>query len=231
MTLFRYVRGDARTAVLVVALASTACASDAAMSGPPVDELAVFRWNPEPKYEERIRRVADDSLESFLITVAESHYPARDSIERVVRSVRQRLEERLGRRLERPLMTFPPVGEPVWWYTTFDRIRVPFAITGDAVAYYQRVLAANREGRPFPESGIHNRIVELSYTAEAAHHDVFRRESFEFREVYVVDMRLDWGNACGSLCGLFFSREQQVVLTREGEVLHVFGWDTGYIVS
>lgn len=211
-----------RLMVVVVTLGSVVgCGSAPGLSSPHGQDAhpTIVFEPPEPRYEERIQRIARDSLDAFLIAVAESHYPSRDSVEAVIgRKAREGFER-------------PPMDEPVWWYTTFDRIRIPFAITGAAVEYYREVLRANREGRDFPEGGVHNVVVDLSYRAEVEHHPVFRKEGLEFTDVYVVSMDFSWSNVCGILCALSIWRRQQTVLTDTGRVLYVFGWRTGYIVS
>jgi len=48
------------------------------------------------------------------------------------------------------------------------------------------------------------------------------RSGKTFKDVYVAEMILTWGQVCGGLCGYGFTRNKVVVLKADGEIVYVF---------
>lgn len=98
-----------------------------------------------------------------------------------------------------------------WWWHRFDRVWLPFALTGYAVHHYVealRGLAANPYGEP----------------------DAVTSGSFEYRarveyseEQPVVHLFAKWYNYCGSACALGFTHERRVYFDPAGVIQRVEG--------
>lgn len=116
-----------------------------------------------------------------------------------------------------------PAGERLWWYgTTFGEIRVPYAITGEAVDYYAELIGKfgkqEFKGYAEPQSS-------LRYTASVASHPTLELDGKTFTNVRVVSMTLRFSatNCTGQSMGFDFTKERKVVFDAEGKILHVSG--------
>jgi hypothetical protein len=149
--------------------------------------------------------------ERRLLQIAESAYPRRDSVVQAVRSAHFKL----------PAV---PDDSLLWWYSSFDRIRIPYAITQEAVQYYLMKTEAFRRGEDLEVAPSRDmERTSFSYTATVQRHDVFEMTGWTFEDVYVVELRLKWSNDCGPNCGLWINKARTVVLTADGIVLHIAG--------
>jgi hypothetical protein len=117
-----------------------------------------------------------------------------------------------------PHVTFPE-GEPPWFTGPFDGILAASVVTASAIEYYydisQRLRtddALEPEGLKFGSTGL-KYIASIKLTPEYSHGDK------TFRNVYVAEMSLTWGQVCGGLCGYGFTRVKTVILDTNGEVL------------
>ena len=173
---------------------------------------------PEVKrsYTKTVVREAASEFEASLIAQAEAVYPPRDTV--VARA-------------------WDPaqVAETEYWYHhSFDGVRIPYALTGDAVAYYADLIdtlqADTSEAGERLRSFTH---ASLDYKATASFRDVYTFEgedpltreplpSESFERVYVVHMSLEWSQHCGNLCAMWISHERVVVFDEAGTLLRVF---------
>ncbi|MBW2261215.1 MAG: hypothetical protein JRG91_04510 [Deltaproteobacteria bacterium] len=122
--------------------------------------------------------------------------------------------------------------EPLWWFRTFDDVRIPYAITEAALPYYAGVIDAFIAGDFSPAHGIVMKKSTLKYSASVEHHESFTHEGRTFQDVDVVHLSLSWFQYCGGECAMGFHKERIVVFGPDGGVLAVFGdGETPYIVS
>lgn len=122
--------------------------------------------------------------------------------------------------------------EPLWWFQTFDGIRIPYAITQEALVYYVQVMEAFGEGDFGPSKGVAMKKATLEYSASVEHHDTFEHSGRIFKEVDVVKMSLSWSQYCGGECAMAFHKERTVVFGAGGKIQAVFlDGETPYIVS
>lgn len=141
--------------------------------------------------------------------------------ERHVISVRRQPDEKAA--LEKiAIAEKAPTGTNGWAGGTRLGIRLPHALTGKALGYYEELVRGYQKrswkGYVEPRSS-------LEYTATLAHHDEFRRDGRTFRGVDVVELKLrfhaDFTEEATQ--GIHFTKERTVVLDRKGRVLAVFG--------
>ena len=164
--------------------------------------LTFKELNRSGKHEVKIVRRFADEKEEKLLQIAEATYPTDSQ----VREHSKRPPE-AGRGNER-----------LWWCSSFDGVRIPFAITRGAVAYYLDVSTefSKRKARdPFMKSS------GLTYSASLAPKETHRVGTSEFTNVYVVSMELGWSQYCGPLCAMAFQASRKVVLNEAGKVLAV----------
>lgn len=160
-----------------------------------------------------IVREADNAFEASLIALAEAAYPPRES---VVAAAGPWLQDRI-----------PQTG--YWYYSSFDGVYIPYALTGDAVDYYSGLIDALEAGERLQfltKAELTYRAVvtfEEAYTFEGEDpmtHEPLPAESFQ--RVYVVNLSLEWYQHCGSLCAMWIDHERIAVFDEGGELLRVF---------
>jgi hypothetical protein len=165
-----------------------------------------------------ITREAANPQQAAMIATAEAIGPSQETL-------RQSAAD--GDRNDPPGLAQPqeakaPVGDKVWWYKELLGIRIPCAVTGDAVAYYAD-LVKKFGGQAF------QRHVEpssrLSYQAGVKVHADFEIDGKKFRNVHVVTLKLTFNQtfAATGTEGMQFEKERLVVLDPDGKVLHLSG--------
>lgn len=157
----------------------------------------------------KISRQFDNESEEMLMRIAEATYPLASDAGREG-------DPGCGKALA------DIIGEPPWWYSEFDGVRIPYAVTKSAVAYYLKVSEDFREGRPgAPLLGM--KSSSLAYSASITTQENYRPGEAAPRREYAVAMRLEWSQYCGPLCAMSFSKSRAVVLTAGGDILAVDG--------
>jgi hypothetical protein len=116
-----------------------------------------------------------------------------------------------------------PENEEIWWFASFDGVRIPYALTRASVAYYLRLTEAFRTGDFDSVGTFPMQSSSVEYTATINRRPDFVYEGNHFEDVYVVEMDLSWSDVCGNLCGLWFSKKRVVVLSLDGNLRAVFG--------
>lgn len=123
----------------------------------------------------------------------------------------------------RPDPDAPKAAGPAgWWDREELGIRIPVAVTADAVAYYEKLVTSY--GRQ-----AFNRYVEpssrLDYHATAAFHASYTHADRTFANVRVVTLKLTFSQnfAATQSEGMHFSKERTVVLDAEGKPLLILG--------
>ncbi len=117
-----------------------------------------------------------------------------------------------------------------WWYMRFDGVYLPFAITIDAINYYENFI----DSLAIKEQDDFYKTAEFEYEAQVNFHDSF--DIYEagytnptpeqllgsFENVYVVEMDLRFRFDCGTDCLLSTGKQRVVVFDDEGKLLEVF---------
>jgi len=159
-------------------------------------------------FTESIERNAATPEEENLIAIAEAVYPPREDVIEAYCGSPEHLDP----------------DEPLWWYCGFDGVRIPYAITGDAVDYYSDLVHEWRDeaATSHPLTVFWLRC-NFEYGADIEYYETYESREETFSDVYVVMMRLHWSAYCGPVCAHAFDKYRIVVLTPEGEVLAIFG--------
>jgi len=113
-------------------------------------------------------------------------------------------------------------GDKVWWYQEQLGIRIPFAITGDAVAYYSELVGKygkqtfTRYMKPSSR---------LDYHAAVTFQKEFKLGDETFKDVYVVTLKLSFEEnfAASTTEAMSFKKDRTVILDADGNVLHIEG--------
>jgi hypothetical protein len=177
------------------------------------------RSHDDGSYVIEIARTFEDGEQACLIGEAEAVWPERQEILDLIGD--ETKQQHAG-----------VTDEPLWWFRTFDGVRIPYAITGAALPYYLGVIEAFMAGDFSPAGGIVMKKTTLKYSAEVEHLESFSHEGRTFQDVDVVSLSLSWSQYCGGECAMGFGKERVVVFGPDGGVLAVFGdGETPYIVS
>jgi protocatechuate 3,4-dioxygenase beta subunit len=157
-----------------------------------------------------VHREFRDPAEERLLRIAEETYPPTKAVLSIA-------DDRLDRKA---LLQ----EKRLWWYGEFDGVRLPYAVTMDAVRYYLSLTQALGRGESSQTHGIRMKASQFSYSAHISPEPkTFSRGGRVFEDVWVVEMRLEWSDYCGSLCACGFSLDRTVLLRRDGTVVCVFG--------
>jgi len=126
------------------------------------------------------------------------------------------------RNIAEPYVLFPD-GEPKWWTGSVDTILAAELVTSGAVLYYYNISQTlrSKEGK-LKENSFTFSNSTLKYEASIKKMDVYERSGKSFKDVYVANMTLTWGQVCGGLCGSGFTRNKIVVMSPSGEILEMF---------
>lgn len=165
-------------------------------------------------YTKSIERIADNEFEQELIEKAEAEYPPRDSVLAAVFPWQKELVPETG----------------YWWYSKYESVYLPYALTVDAIEYYEGFidsLAAKGQDDYYKSA-------ELKYKAQVSFHDSFEvyEEGYtnptteqllgSFEEVYVVEMTMGFHFECFVHCLLGAGKSRVVVFDKEGNLLQTF---------
>jgi hypothetical protein len=167
--------------------------------------LTFKELNRSGKHEVKIVRRFADEKEERLLQIAEATYP-----------VESQVRERSKRSAEAP-----QGNERLWWCSSFDGVRIPFAITKGAVAYYLGVSTEFGKNKPRHHFWTSMMSSRLTYSASLAGKQTYRAGTSEFKNVYIVSMELGWSQYCGPLCAMAFQASRKVILNEEGNVLAI----------
>jgi hypothetical protein len=150
--------------------------------------------------------------EERLIRIAEVTYPLRDAISPP----------------DWAMLNPIPARKHLWWLGSDEGLRVPYAVTMDALRYYLDLT--QRYGRGMPPDGKPEpmKVSSMTYSASVTHRSSFTRGKAVYRDVSVVELRLNWDSGTagsagspGSAVGIVLDRT--VLLDRRGHVVAVFG--------
>jgi hypothetical protein len=160
-------------------------------------------------FEAIVNRTFRNPDEERLIRIAEETYPPAEAVLAIAK--RGPGFETLSRE------------KRLWWYDTFDGVRIPYAVTMDAVRYYLRLTDALGRGDS-TQTGFPMKRSHFRYNARISGcPETYSRDGHVFKDVYLVEMRLEWSNYCGPLCACSLNLDRTVLIRPDGTVVCVFG--------
>lgn len=171
----------------------------------PLIELSAY--NAQGPHIIEVERTVRTENDMRMITIAESRYPPRTKVLEAIRTAHFKLEQ-------------DPKENKLWWYSEADGVRIPYAITAEAVDYYVNLVEGYRKKDWKSDIEPSSRF---SYSASVEFKKHCEKDGKKFRNVYVVEMKLSMEAGFASLAGVRFHKERIVVLNRKGRVLGVFG--------
>jgi hypothetical protein len=110
---------------------------------------------------------------------------------------------------------------PIWGVPGNDNIESTDVVTARAVRYYYDLWLAAK-ANPQWRTGYNPVAIGLKYDGAIKHFDRYSHNGNTFENVYVGDLTLEWSFACGSLCGMGFTRNKLVVLDSNGNVIAMY---------
>lgn len=163
------------------------------------------------QFSQSISRVFNNEFEEKLLKQAESFYPPRDSVIKIVS------EEYKG--------SIPYTG--YWFYKTIDHIKIPYAITSEAVDYYSKKI-----DELYKDSTSIINSAKFIYKAEVKFYETFKldvdrismaiKQPYNANNVFVAEMSMEWGHGCGNMCCLGIRIKRVVIFDLQGNLLMVF---------
>ncbi|HRN28034.1 MAG: hypothetical protein IT276_04650 [Ignavibacteriaceae bacterium] len=171
------------------------------------------------EFSQSISRVFNNKFEEKLLKEAETFYPPRDSVVKIA--------------LKEYKDSIPEIG--YWFYKTIDYIKIPYAITSDAVDYYSKKI-----DELYKDSTSIINSAKFIYKAEVKFYETFKldvdrismaiKQPYDANNVFVVEMSMEWGHSCGNLCCLGIRIKRVVVFDLQGNLLKVFYDKFGSII-
>lgn len=162
-------------------------------------------WAPNPaKHVVTLARTAKGATEEKMIAAAEAATPPKADV------------------LAAAKLDPAPADPKLWWSHEQLGIKIPFAITAEAVAYY----AALVEG--YGKQTV-TRFIEpssqVNYQAVVTKEAAIELDGKKFSDVYLVTMTLNFSEdfAASGTEAMMFTKERKVVLDKDGKVLHISG--------
>lgn len=162
-------------------------------------------WPANPaRHKVVILREATDKQQSAMVAAAEAAQPSKEA-----------LRQAAG---DAPV----PAGDKVWWYKEELGIRIPCAVSADAVAYYSDLVGkyGKQDLKRYAEPSS-----QLDYHASVKVHKEFKLDDKTFKDVHVVTLKLTFSQhfAATTTEGMRFQKQRVVVLDAAGKVLHLSG--------
>jgi len=202
--------------ILTLSAMSLVTSSASAQAVPGVQPK---KWpaNPE-KHQIIVNREVDNDREASMIAAAEDAVPSKESLLKALEAPDR--DDPLG--LLGPKPEKLPEGDKVWWYQEKLGIRIPAAITGEAIEYYMGLVeqygkqSVTREIEPSSR---------LEYLATVAFHPEFKIDDKSFEAVQVVNLKLIFDQSFAATAGdaMHFEKTRIVVLDDNAKVLYISG--------
>ncbi len=212
-------RATSSLAILVTSAFLACVAFSGSVTADILPDSKPKEWPADPtKHQVTIRREATDDNQSAMIAAAESAQPSKEALRKAADAPNRNDPLGLAQPKESPL----PAGDKVWWYKEQLGIRIPCAITVDAVTYYSELVgrygkqSLNRYTQPSSS---------LDYHAGVKFHKEFKLEDKTFNDIHVVTLKLIFSQNFVSTQteGMQFEKERVVILDAKGKVLHIRG--------
>lgn len=114
------------------------------------------------------------------------------------------------------------VAEKQWWHSESLNVKIPFALTGDAVTYYSDLITSygkqvmNRYSKPGSS---------FTYSASVSQHTEFAIDEKTFQNVTVVTLSMKFSESFAATTteAMNFSKQRVVVFDKDGKALHCSG--------
>jgi hypothetical protein len=165
--------------------------------------LLFYVGNSDPaEYHVNLDIRADSPQEVRMLERAESAYPPREVVVACIESS--------------GAAGALPDGD-LWWCDSWEGMLLPYAITGDAIAYYQQLIET-REAR----GGADGSDTTFGYEAIVRFLGLWDLPDRGPTEIYEVSMELEWRYS-GRAKRVYFYKDRVVLLTGDGEILEVYG--------
>jgi len=156
-----------------------------------------------------IKREAKDEKQVAMITAAEAAQASQEAL-------RKEAATKSG-----TSTTLPKEGN-LWWYQEQLGLRIPYAITGDAITYYSGIVAdyAKKGFKSYAKP-----CSRLNYQAGVQFHEEFKLDGKTFKDVNVVTMELTFSAnfTAEATSGMTLEKKRIVVLDSGNKVLHLSG--------
>jgi hypothetical protein len=192
---------------------------------PTVAEKPGEATEEESRFLVSIDRTYDSEYEAELIRLAETENPPADE---VVAAYNGELKIELDELKAEP--------SPWWCHTlrtSSQVMRLPYAITDDALAYYTTNIESFQDGDIQPLEGYRWGKVSLNYKASVTFEESFTLDGQTFSDVHVVRLTLTWyqcqeeaeKKSCSQGMGYFFefAKERIVVFDPDGNAVLISG--------
>jgi hypothetical protein len=180
----------------------TLCVPSSAAITPDAKEK-IWPANPE-KHRITIRREAADAAQTKMIATAEAARPEAEPLRKAIGDGPE------------------PKDASQWWYREELGIRIPFAVTAEAVEYFTKRVGdfGKQEFKRYIEPSS-----SVDYHASVVFHAQFEQDDRKFTDVHVVTLNLVFKQnfAATDTEGMEFTKVRTVVLDAKGKVLAVFG--------
>lgn len=165
----------------------------------------------EPSYILRFDRSNDIEEADYYLRIAEAIYPENKKIEKIT-----------GDKTKNWYF------ERAWSYDTYKDCRIPYSLTGDAVAYYiehYKNYKKNLNDAPQSVPGRENSInrVEFYYKAKVEKVGNTTVEGEGSVPKIRVNLELKWYEYCGQPCGWGFEKQREIVFAGKHKVLSIKG--------
>lgn len=170
--------------------------------------LPIMTWR-DKNYRVQIERHFANAQEEMLLRRAEALYPARNDVIKAA-DWRPRQKE----------VAFP--AGALWWYDSFDGVRIPYAVTARGALHYFNLIQQYRGKSPRGLAHFPMKSASLKYVSSIGQHanfTTFVGGKRQFRNVYVAKLQLEWSSYCGNLCALHFNKTRVVIIQNTGDYI------------
>ena len=164
--------------------------------------LTFTELNRSGPHELTLFRRFANAKEEKILRIAEAVYPSAQALKK-----------------DRRVKIEPGNSTRQWWCSSFDGVRIPYAITKSAVAYYLDVSETFKSNNPVKPLAPKMISSSLKYSAKLSWKERYKVGTAEFRNVYLVSLELAWMQYCGPLCAMWFAANRNVVVKDDGSVL------------
>jgi hypothetical protein len=109
-----------------------------------------------------------------------------------------------------------------WWYMESVNVKIPFALTGDAVTYYSDLVTGfgKQAMKRYSKPGSN-----FTYSASVSHHAEFTVDEKKFQNVTVVTLSMEFSEnfAATTTEAMNFSKQRVIVFDKDSKALYISG--------
>jgi hypothetical protein len=114
------------------------------------------------------------------------------------------------------------VAEGQWWYQEAVAVKIPFALTAEAVTYYSDLVTGygKQKMKRYSQPGS-----SFQYKAKVTRHEKLTHNGTPLVDVTVVTLEAEFSqNFCATVTeAMSFSKQRTVIFDKNGKVLHISG--------